>query len=88
MFPSQMKKGELTRSGTPTLMVTQDSATNIDGQNRPRNQIPLNADHSGLVKFHGIHDKNYTDSVRRHIVEMVKAAPSVIDARFSRMHSS
>lgn len=69
-------------------MVTRESATAIDGRSSTRNQIPLNTDHSGLVKFKGIHDPNYTDLVRRHFEDMVENAPSVVDARFARMHSS
>jgi hypothetical protein len=67
-------------------MVTQESATKLDGRSHPRKQIPLNTDHSGLVKFQGIHDPNYIDLVRRQTEEMVKAAPSVIHARLFRMH--
>lgn len=69
-------------------MVTQESATKIGGQSNPRNQIPLNTDHSGLVKFRGIHDPNYTNLVRRHIEQMVKAAPIVVGTRFSRIHGA
>ena len=69
-------------------MVTQESATTIDGQSNTRNQIPLSTDHSGLVKFTEIHDPNYTNLVRPRIEEMVKAAPTAIGARFSRMHGT
>ncbi|OJD34863.1 protein serac1 q2tbm9 [Diplodia corticola] len=82
----QNPDGRWARSGPKKLMVTKASATWIHGQANSRKEIPLSTDHSGLVKFTGRSDPQYTDSVKFHIEEMVKAAPSTINERFSRMH--
>ena len=64
-------------------MVTQESATSIDGQSGSRKSLPLDVDHSSLVKFKSGSDPNYTNMVLHIITDMVKAAPAVVEERFT-----
>lgn len=64
-------------------MVTQESATRIDGTSDDRKQIPITATHSGLVKFKGMHDPEYKERVLPNIRDMLRDARTTVDARFS-----
>jgi hypothetical protein len=46
-------------------------------------KIPLDADHSMMVKFKSRSDDGYTDAVN-FLLEFVKEAPAVVANRFSR----
>ena len=64
-------------------MVTEESATKINGQTDWNHHCPLSTNHSGLVKFRGGSDPNYTNIVGPRIKVMVERAPAVVKARFS-----
>ncbi len=60
-------------------MVTRYSAT---GREEIHNQIPLDGDHSDMVKFRRPFDQGY-QTVRNKILELVREAPEVIRKRFA-----
>ena len=64
-------------------MVTEESATKINGRDDWNNHKPLSTDHSGLVKFQGSSDSKYTNIVGPRIKDMVEKAPAVVYARFT-----
>lgn len=64
-------------------MVTEESATKIDGKDDWNRHSPLLTDHSGLVKFRGPSDPKYTNQVEPRFKEMVEKAPAVVHARFT-----
>jgi hypothetical protein len=61
-------------------MVTQDSATYTLPWEKRSEHIPIDADHSGLVKFP---DENHADyrRVLMKLVEFVKDGPAVMERR-------
>ncbi len=63
-------------------MVTEESATKINGHDHLNNRQPLTTDHSNLVKFRGITDYSYSNYVQPNLRNMVLQAPAVVDARF------
>ncbi|KAI1207870.1 uncharacterized protein F4807DRAFT_462313 [Annulohypoxylon truncatum] len=68
------RNGRLARSKTnKKLMVTQDSATMIDGSSRIPDSIPLDADHTTIMKYHSIHDPLYR-IVSHKVRQMVEKA--------------
>ncbi len=69
-------------------MVTEESATRINGHDHLTNRVPLKTDHSNLVKFRGITDHNYTNYVQPNMRNIVVQAPAVVDARFTGMTST
>ena len=71
-----------------TLMVTEESATKINGCDDWNNHKPLFTDHSGLVKFQGLSDNKYTNIVEPRIKDMVKRAPGVVHPRFTGVTST
>ena len=60
-----------------SFLVTEDSATHISVDDNFHKEIPLETDHSGLVKFssHGAPDY---DKVQSRIKELVECAPEVV----------
>ena len=69
-------------------MVTEESATRINGHDNLNNRVPLKTDHSNLVKFRGITDHNYTNYVQPNLKNMVLQAPAVVEARFTSATST
>ncbi|KAI1778475.1 hypothetical protein F4818DRAFT_456303 [Hypoxylon cercidicola] len=74
--------GKWVRSGEKKLMVTEDSATMIDGHSNTEDKVPLAANHSSMVKYNTQHDPLYR-TVQQRMIEMVQGAPNVIKAAFS-----
>jgi len=69
------ENGTLQRNGRYVLMVTRDSATTLSWE--PSNQIPLEGDHSTLVKFsHPTQDsyKTVASRLKEALTETTKAA--------------
>ncbi|KAI1738194.1 hypothetical protein F4680DRAFT_450273 [Xylaria scruposa] len=84
--PTVVKQGEsLVRTGEERLLVTQDSATMIDGNLRFGEAFPLPADHSMMVKYHTEHDRLYR-MVIPHFIKMAERAPKVVKENLSHMH--
>ncbi|KAI0096992.1 hypothetical protein GGR51DRAFT_578487 [Nemania sp. FL0031] len=77
--------GLLVRAGEERLLVTQDSATMIDGNVRTRKNIPIPANHSTMVKYNTCQDQLYK-MVLPKLKEMAKKAPNVVEERLSRKH--
>jgi hypothetical protein len=61
-------------------MVPQSSATQHAGQEMVKDSIPLDADHSNIVKFSSFTDPNYK-TIQGRIIDMVGRAPGVIQER-------
>jgi hypothetical protein len=61
-------------------LVTQDSATCFCPHEATHDQIPIDTDHSNLVKFPGPDDANY-ETVSRKMQDLVKKAPEIIQKR-------
>lgn len=78
------RDGNWVRSGKKKLMVTEDSATFIDGIYRIRDKVPLSANHSTMVKYDTEHDEKYL-AVQQQIVKMVEDAVDAVKAAFSNM---
>ncbi|KAL0633451.1 hypothetical protein Q9L58_007664 [Maublancomyces gigas] len=73
-----LETGEWARGGKPVRMVTRQSAIHsTDGRN-----IPLDADHSTLVKFRSRTDLNY-QTIRNEILDLTRDAPKIIENRFA-----
>ena len=70
------------KSGPNAILVTEVSATSILGQSNSSDYIPLDHDHSSLVRFNNGSDSIYTDLVRPQIKKMVEAAPAAVEPRF------
>jgi hypothetical protein len=64
-------------------MVTADSATWALPTEAIHMQIPIDADHSTMVKFSDNYDTHYV-TVRDRLYECVKRAPSIIENRLAR----
>jgi hypothetical protein len=71
-----MPGGAWERTGKPVRMVTEESATWFTCDEETHNQIPLNADHSNLVKFTGKADPNYLHVLSK-FKHMVKKAHEI-----------
>lgn len=63
------------------LMVTYASATQSAPNEQFQDQIPIDADHSGMVKFGHAGQEDY-NTVRGRLLNLVKEAPGVIGKRF------
>jgi hypothetical protein len=74
--------GTWTRTGEPSMIVTQDSACRIGLGNNFHQEFPLDTDHSGLVKFDSRADDIYK-VVRMNIQSLVQKAPAVVKGRFN-----
>jgi hypothetical protein len=67
-------------------MVTSDSATWALPTEPIHMQIPIDADHSTMVKFSDNYDPHYI-AVRDRLYECVKRAPGIIKNRLARRAS-
>jgi hypothetical protein len=75
-----LPNGEWERTDTYLRLVTRDSAACFCPREAIHHQIPIDTDHSNLVKFQG-HDDPYYEMVRSKIEELVKEAPGIINKR-------
>ena len=64
-------------------MVTSESATWALPTEAIHMQIPIDADHSTMVKYSDNHDPRYI-TVRVRLYECVKKAPGIIENRLAR----
>jgi hypothetical protein len=71
------------RNGPMVRMVTSDSATWALPTEAIHMQIPIDADHSNMVKFSDSYDPHYI-AVRDRLYECVKKAPGIIENRLAR----
>ncbi|KAI9859674.1 MAG: hypothetical protein M1813_006605 [Trichoglossum hirsutum] len=78
----KMSDGSLSMSGPPCFMVSRESACRIGHTDNFTQQLPLNTDHSGLVKFSCRSDDGYV-RVMDNIKVLVDSAPLVVKRRFS-----
>jgi hypothetical protein len=81
VLSKQNKDGTLTRSGPKSLLVTEESATRTGLPDIFHQHIPLNEDHSGLVKFESPSHGSYEivmQKIRKYVVE----APKAVSKRF------
>lgn len=77
------EEGKWRKTGPHSLLVTERSATGAGlVAVADEDNIPLNADHSGLVKYSTRGQGDYT-IVRRRIVECVKEAKAKVPRRFA-----
>ena len=81
--PVQGKDGKWTRAGEAVLKVTEPSATLQFPGFRER-KIPVNANHTNMVKFGSSTDPTYTTVVKM-LREFTRDAPKVVSKRFG-MH--
>lgn len=65
------------------MMVPQTSATYAGITEKKYDQLPINEDHSNMVKFNDSSDENYV-IVQSRISQCVKDAPRVVQERFAR----
>jgi hypothetical protein len=63
------------------MMVPQSSAIHL-GASSPRDKVPIEADHSGMVKFSHISNHEYV-VVESRIRDLVENSAGVISQRFS-----
>ena len=75
--------GRWEREGPMVRMVTSDSATWALPTEAIHMQIPIDADHSTMVKFSDNSDPDYS-TVRDRLYECVKKAPGIIENRVAR----
>jgi len=75
--------GRWERNGPMVRMVTADSATWALPTEAIHMQIPIDADHSNIVKFSDNYDHRYI-AVRDRLHECVKKAPGIIKNRLAR----
>lgn len=80
--PQRLPDGTLSRTGPLCFMVTRESACRIGFQDNYHQEIPLDVDHSELVKFSSQSDDAYVRVLVR-MKELVENAPHVIEGRFS-----
>lgn len=62
-------------------MVTENSACKIALEDNYHERLPLNTDHSNLVKFNDPEDEGY-QLVKGRIRKFVRTAPEVVQIRF------
>jgi hypothetical protein len=75
--------GSWERKGPMLRMVTSDSATWALPTEAIHMQIPIDADHSTMVKFSDNYDSHYI-IVRNRLYECVKKAPGIIENRLAK----
>jgi hypothetical protein len=81
VLSQQKTDGTLTRSGPKQLLVTEESATRTGLPDLFHQHIPLDTDHSGLVKFESRSHGSY-EIVMQKIKKYVAEAPEAISKRF------
>jgi hypothetical protein len=64
------------------MMVPKVSATYASINEKKYNQLPINADHTNIVKFSDPSDDDYV-IIQSRISQWVKDAPKVIQERFA-----
>ncbi|KAI1112399.1 hypothetical protein F5Y14DRAFT_442622 [Nemania sp. NC0429] len=75
--------GSLSVTGEIRLLVTKESATGTGlVAAADEDNVPLDADHSGLVKFESRHNQHYL-IVKGRLSNIMARAPSVVDDRFA-----
>ncbi|KAF8243586.1 hypothetical protein K440DRAFT_55349 [Wilcoxina mikolae CBS 423.85] len=72
--------GRWTRTGPFVRLVTRDSATSFSPAEALHDQIPIDTDHSNLIKFAGRDDRHY-DVVRVKLSAVIKMAPDILRMR-------
>lgn len=72
------------RTGEEVLMVSKGSATWASPREKLHNQIPIDMDHSSLVKFTDLNDTNY-QMVEKRLQDCVKIAPALIKKRLAKI---
>lgn len=81
ILSKRSKDGTWTRSGPKKLMVTEESATRTGLPDTFHQHIPLNADHSDLVKFESPSHGGY-EIVMQKIKKCAAEAPEAVSERF------
>ena len=69
------------------MLVARESASRIGIDYNFHKEIPLEADHSGLIKFTSQGDENYR-KVQNRLRDLVTAAPETISQRLSQSKPS
>ncbi|KAA8909379.1 hypothetical protein FN846DRAFT_942526 [Sphaerosporella brunnea] len=82
----QQPDGTWKRTGPAIRMVSTSSATWVSPNEKVYDQLPIEADHSAMVKFYGPSDEIYR-TVKSKIQQAVEKAPGVIKTRLSRLES-
>ena len=82
-----MSDGTFKKTGPPCLLVTEESAIRVSSEDDIHKQIPLETDHSGLVKFPSHGHWEY-DKVQSRISELVDSAPQIVARRFDSDHGA
>ena len=80
-IPQKRRNESLDKTGPPALLVTEDSAARIGLGDNFHQHLPLNVDHSGLVKF-GRGDPNYK-RVKHSLEILVTATHRIVSHRFA-----
>lgn len=70
------------RTGEAVRMVTRESAIHSMANRKMCHEIPIDADHSTMVKFGSRSDQSY-QIIRKCILKLTETAPQVIESRFS-----
>jgi hypothetical protein len=80
VLSKQNNDGTLTKSGPKQLLVTEESATRTGLPDMFHQHIPIDADHSGLVKFESRSHGSY-EIVMQKIKKYVAEAPEAVSKR-------
>jgi hypothetical protein len=75
--------GHWEKSGVMVRLVTQESATWLLPTEATHMQIPIDADHSNMVKFSDNNDRHYI-TVRDRLYECMRKAPGIIEDHLSK----
>ncbi|KAL6821770.1 hypothetical protein J3E69DRAFT_367941 [Trichoderma sp. SZMC 28015] len=74
------------RTGPEVMMVPQNSAIYAGPNEKPYDQLPIEADHSEIVKFSDTSNSDFI-IVQSRIEKWVKKAPAVVRERFRRLRT-
>ncbi|KKP02575.1 hypothetical protein THAR02_05307 [Trichoderma harzianum] len=74
------------RTGPEVMMVPQNSAIYAGPNEKSYDQLPIEADHSEIVKFSDASNSDYI-IIQSRIAKWVKKAPAVIRERFARLRT-
>lgn len=75
------------RTGSEVMMVPESSAIYAGRNEQPYDQLPVEADHSEIVKFSDVSNSDYI-IIQSRINKWVQRAPAVIQERFARVRTS
>ncbi|PTB53172.1 hypothetical protein M431DRAFT_509509 [Trichoderma harzianum CBS 226.95] len=75
------------RTGPEVMMVPQNSAIYAGPNEKPYDQLPIEADHSEIVKFSNASNSDYI-IIQSRIEKWVQKAPAVIRDRFRRIRTT